>query len=84
MKHPRTARRAKPVTEEVSPPPCCDAGCTTRAQMRERHGIPDKFALACFAAVPGFIGVDEANAGITRYIRIANLDKRNTTEDMGL
>ena len=46
---------------------CCDAGCTTRAQMRERHGHPDKFAIACYAAVPGFISVDEAEAGIARY-----------------
>lgn len=46
---------------------CCDAGCTTRAEMRERHGDPDKFAVSCFAAVPAFISVDEANAAIERY-----------------
>ena len=46
---------------------CCDAGCTTRAEMRKRHGTPETFADACYAAVPAFISVSEANAAIERY-----------------
>jgi hypothetical protein len=49
---------------------CCDADCVTRAEMRERHGIPDQFAVACFAAVPAFISVDQANDAIARYRRV--------------
>jgi hypothetical protein len=51
---------------------CCDAGCETRSEMRERHGVPDKFAVSCYAAVPAFISVSEANAAIERYRRIYN------------
>ncbi len=61
-------RRKKKEAEKTSK--CCDAGCTTRTQMRERHGVPDKFAVSCLAAVPAFVSVDEANSAIARYRRI--------------
>jgi hypothetical protein len=37
--------------------------------MRARHGTPESFADACYAAVPGYISMSEANAAIERYIR---------------
>ena len=46
---------------------CCGAGCTTRVEMRARHGTPDRFAVSCFRAVPEFISVGEANAAVARY-----------------
>lgn len=43
----------------------------TKAQrvLAKRHGTPAEFAKACYAAVPEFIGMDEAKAAITKYNR---------------
>ena len=45
----------------------CHHGCRSREEMRKRHGTPDKHAINVYAAVPSFISVTEANAGIARY-----------------
>ncbi len=36
-------------------------------ELKEKHGTPDEFAIACFKAVPDFISVNEAYAGIEKY-----------------
>lgn len=36
-------------------------------ELKEKHGTPDEFAIACFKAVPSFISVREAQAGIEEY-----------------
>ena len=36
-------------------------------ELEKKHGTPEKFALACFLAVPGFISVNEAFASIRKY-----------------
>lgn len=36
-------------------------------KLRNVHGTPDKFAIACFEAVPGFISMDEAIAAVLKY-----------------
>jgi hypothetical protein len=36
-------------------------------ELERKHGTPEKFSLACFRTVPGFISVDEAFASIKKY-----------------
>lgn len=36
-------------------------------ELAAKHGTPEKFAIACYAAVPEFISVYEAEAAIRKY-----------------
>jgi len=36
-------------------------------ELKRKHGTPEKFAIACYIAVPGVISVNEANAAIEKY-----------------
>jgi hypothetical protein len=35
--------------------------------LEKLYGNPDRFSASVFLAVPGYISVDEANAGIEKY-----------------
>ena len=35
--------------------------------LAEAHGTPAEFAQACYAAVPGFVSMDEASAAVRKY-----------------
>lgn len=36
-------------------------------KLRKKHGTPAEFAAAVYKAVPGYISMDEAAAGIEKY-----------------
>jgi hypothetical protein len=38
-------------------------------KLTKKHGTPAEFAQATYAAVPGFISMDEAREGIEKYNR---------------
>jgi len=38
-------------------------------KLRRKHGTPAEFAVACYKAVPDFIGMDEARAAVDKYSR---------------
>lgn len=35
--------------------------------LAKEHGTPDEFARGCYAAVPSFIGMDEAAVAVQKY-----------------
>lgn len=40
---------------------------TGQQKLKDKHGLPDEFAKACYLAVPAFISMDEANKAIEAY-----------------
>lgn len=59
----------------------CSRHCRSRAEMRERHGTPDRFALSVMGAVPAWISVAEAERAIDLYREAyAKAPERNPNE----
>jgi len=48
----------------------CDHKCPDVETLAQRHGTPERFALSVYAAVPGWISVDEARDAIDKYQRL--------------